>query len=724
MTASFKERIHTSIGNPSLQAALDGNAERRRNARLTAYTSLPEDLQVLRLRAHTVRQNVIEHLDDYLEQFITHAKTNGIQVQRAHGGADAVAMILALARQSGAKKIVKSKTMIGEEIELNHALEAAGYEVIETDLGEWIVQLRGERPAHIITPAVHLRRDDVGRLFEQKIGLPYTEDIPTLTAAARRTLRQAFLTADLGISGVNFGVAENGALCLVTNEGNGRMCTTLPPVHIAVMGIERLVPNLDDLALMLSLLPRSATGQKLSVYTSLIYGPRREGEVDGPGQRHLILLDNGRSRLRHSPMQEALYCIRCGACLNACPVFRELGGHAYVGIHGIPTPYPGPIGSVISPGLFGSNEFGNLARASSLCGACQEACPVNIDLPGLLLKIKAGYAPQVAIPESTTQSPGREVESVSQKTGTVVINPAKPVHVPLVLNIGLRGFSWFAAGAHRFSFAQRVADVFSPLLARAGWLKFPAFTGWGLSRDFPQPVHKTFQDRWKTRQVRDGGTSGSNLTSTVGKEPPAFEAATTSATGTADPVKSSDNSMINQAFLADQALSARFQTELELLGGTFIACDPDTLAEKILAYLEVNQIRQLYAWEDDFLPSGLPLALHKAGIEITYTPDPSLPAGLTGALAGVADTGTLVLPGGKGQPQTASLLLETHLVILDAERILPTLSQAFRLPEVSSASSVSLISGPSRTADIEMTLTIGVHGPRNLVVFCVRPKNL
>ncbi len=270
--------------------------------------------------------------------------------------------------------------MVTEEINLNHALEAEGMRVVETDLGEYIVQLRGERPAHIITPAVHLRRDDVGKLFHEKLGIPYTEDIPTLTDTARKVLRDVFLNADVGISGVNFGVAETGTICVVSNEGNARMVTTLPPVHIALMGMERLVRNLDDLAIMLSLLARSATTQKLSVYTQFIHSPF-------PGQeRHLILLDNGRTRLLHSPLKESLYCIRCGACMNACPVFREIGGHGY---HSV---YPGPIGSVISAGFFGS-DFVPLAQASSLCGACKEACPVDIDLPKLLTRVRAGKSP-------------------------------------------------------------------------------------------------------------------------------------------------------------------------------------------------------------------------------------------------------------------------------------------------------------------------------------------
>jgi len=399
MADLFRSHIRESLNNPTLQSALDNNAERRMGARPTAFASLPEDLQTMRQRARLVRADVIANLPGYLEQFIASCQANGILVHRATDASQAVQIFLDIARQHGAKLVSKSKTMVGEEIHFNPALEQAGLRVVETDLGEYIVQLRGELPSHIITPAVHLTRADVGRLFEEKLGLPYTDEIPVLTTAARRVLRQTFLDTDIGVSGVNFGVAETGTLVVVTNEGNGRMVTTLPPVHVALMGAERLLPTLADLALLLYLLPRSATGQKLSVYTSLIHGPRRDDELDGPHERHIILLDNGRLALRGTPLEEALYCIRCGACLNACPVFREIGGHAYVGIHGAGTPYPGPIGSVISPALFGIDEFGHLARASSLCGACKENCPVDIDLPKLLLRIRS-YPSSTSFPPS------------------------------------------------------------------------------------------------------------------------------------------------------------------------------------------------------------------------------------------------------------------------------------------------------------------------------------
>src|SRR4030043_322979 len=334
MVDAFHSRIKTSLADANLQLALDANAEKRIKVRQAAFESLPNPKQ-LRTRAHNVREDVIEHLDVYLETFITRAHENGVIVHRAADANQAVNIVMEIASQKEAKLIAKSKTMVSEEIRLNPALEEHGFQVVETDLGEYIVQLRGEAPSHIITPAVHLRRQDVGKLFEEKLGLPYTEDISVMTNAARSTLRQVFLAADFGISGVNFGVAETGTLCVVTNEGNGRMVTTIPRTHIALMGIEGMVPTMDDLALMLSLLPRSATGQKLSVYTSLLTSPRRMDDPDGPQERHIILIDNGRFEVRRSELSEILYCIRCGACLNACPVFREIGGHAYVGRNGM-----------------------------------------------------------------------------------------------------------------------------------------------------------------------------------------------------------------------------------------------------------------------------------------------------------------------------------------------------------------------------------------------------
>ncbi len=681
MTNPFQSQIHNALTNPDLQAALDANAERRIRVRQEAFASL-QDPYGLRQRAHRVRAEVIAHLDQYLEQFVEQAQRNGMIVHQAADAAEAIQIILKITTQHAAKLVAKSKTMLGEEIELNHALEKTGLQVVETDLGEYIVQLRGERPAHIITPAVHLSRKEVGQTFHEKLGEPLTEDIPTMTAVARRILRNVFLKADIGISGVNFGVAETGTLCILTNEGNGRMVTSVPPVHIALMGIERLVPALDDLALMLTLLPRSATGQKLTVYTSLLHGPRRSNEVDGPRERHLVLVDNGRRRISRSPLSEILYCIRCGSCLNACPVFRELGGHAYVGIHGQLTSYPGPIGSVLSPVLFSQNEFSNLARASSLCGACKEACPVDIDLPKLLLRVRAGGIE--AQPEHT------------------------PGNIPFALKWGLKIFSQAASHPALFAAAQKLAGIAGWLLAPTQpWLRLPALTGWGYSKDFPRPSEQSFQNRWPRRQA---STPASRPRQLLDPNMEAIQDRSASQTNAATPA-------------VPQSLRERFALELENLGGEVVFCRSENITNAILAFLKERAITNIKSWEEnpEFLPPGILEAIQGAGIQVSYTPDAHAQAGLTGAVAAAAETGSVLVQSGPGRPLTASLLPEIHLVVLNESQIKASVAEVLNVVKTANPppAALALISGPSRTADIEMTLTIGVHGPREIHVFCI-----
>ena len=486
MTDAFHSHIRAALANDALQKALDGNAEKRLSARSLMIDPLGAEWEAMRQRAHAVRAEVIAHLDECISAFTRAVAGNGVHVHRAETSSQALEIIDQIVGESGAKLVAKSKSMVTEEIGLNRHLEAQGIRVVETDLGEYIIQLRGEPPAHIITPAVHLRRQDVGVTFQEKLGIPYTDDIPTLVAVARQRLREVFLQAEIGLSGVNFGVVQDGTLCLVTNEGNGRMVTTLPPVHIALMGMERMLPTRQDLALMLHLLPRSATGQKLSVYTSLIRSPATWAQ-GSPRQRHLVLLDNGRSRISASPLAEALYCIRCGACLNTCPIFREIGGHAYVNTSGEGSPYPGPIGAVLSTALFGAEGYGHLARASTLCGACKDACPVDIDLPGMLLRVRAGKVSEAAQAQAEP-------------------NP------PAVLALGLRAFTWMATSPRRFALAQRMAGIFSRPIAPGGWIKTPRFTGWGYSKDFPRPARRPLRDRFNNQaqaiaQQADGASA-------------------------------------------------------------------------------------------------------------------------------------------------------------------------------------------------------------------------
>jgi L-lactate dehydrogenase complex protein LldF len=530
-------------------------------------------------------------------------------------------------------------------------LEKAGIDVVETDLGEYIVQLRHERPSHIITPAAHLTKEQVAELFHEKLGIPYTVDIPTLTATARKVLREVFLTADVGLSGVNFGVAETGAICIVTNEGNARMVTTLPPVHIALMGMERLVPTLDDLSLMLSLLPRSATGQKLTVYTQLLHKPFPNQ------QRHLILLDNGRSRLRKSPLKESLYCIRCGACLNACPVFRELSGHAYIGSDLSIAPYPGPIGSVISPGLLGEN-YVQLAQASSLCGACKEVCPVDIDLPKLLTRVRAGMA---------TADDGSKTAGGAGLTWTT--------------RLFLLIFARAASNPMLFALSQKFAALGTFLLApRSGWVRMPAFTGWGYSKDLPRFAGQTFRERYQDRDVQ-----AVNLP--VPK--PSMTASPDSATRPLPDVQ--------------------FTHELTTLGGHVVSTHNPT--QTVIEFLRSRGVKKIHL-EPNTLDE---MILQVAGIEFTHEPDPQILVGVTKACCGLADTGSILVTNGAGDPLKASLLPEVHIAILNVADILPSLPDA--MPLVKNAGAAVFITGPSRTADIEMTLTIGVHGPKEIHVF-------
>ena len=694
--SDFRERIRASLANETLQNALDANAERRVSGRIAAFESLP-DWRERRQQAHAVRAEVIEHLEEYLETFISNAERNGIIVHRAKDAAEAIRVVLSVTenlpqRRGGHREkpkvirrnpsssvaeilVAKSKSMVTEEINLNHELEAEGIRVVETDLGEYIVQLRNEKPAHIITPAVHLRREDVAKLFQEKLGIPYTEDIPTLTSTARNILREVFLTADVGISGVNFGIAETGGICIVSNEGNARMVTTLPPVHIALMGMERLVRSLDDLALMLSLLARSATTQKLSVYTQLVHSPFPDQ------QRHLILLDNGRTRLRSSPLKESLYCIRCGACLNACPVFREIGGHGYRSI------YPGPIGSVISAGFFGA-DFVPLAQASSLCGACKEACPVDIDLPKLLTRVRAGGSPSL-------EGKGSRGE---RETG--LSTPGK---------IFLRMYSLVARNPRLFTFSQKLAAlgtrIVSPL---SDHVRLPAFTGWGYSKDLPRFAGTTFRERFRKLE-------GDSLPSQADRHIEKQVQIETSISGR--PVPDQD------------AMISQFVQELTRVNGNVVCVSSRELTQTIIDLLNTRQITQVHL-EPNLLDEVL---MEKAGIAAKYSPDPALRAGITPhvslnwkktcgvtkAVCGLADTGSILIADGEGNPLQASLLPEIHIAVLRISDLLPTMADAMTLPIVSQSRAAVFITGPSRTADIEMSLTIGMHGPGELHVFLV-----
>ena len=344
----FFEASRAAVKDHELRRKL-ANASGRHLEHLAEVVADFPPYEAERDRAREIKADAIGRLDELLAQLKERLEAAGCKVFFAANAAEARDYVLGVARECGAKRVVKGKSMTSEEIDLNPAFEAAGIEAIETDLGEYIVQMRGERPSHIITPAIHLSKEDIGHLFANKFGIPYTSEPEALTAVARQRLREAFLTAELGVAGVNFAIAETGTLVMVENEGNGRLCSSMPETFVALMGIEKVIPRLADLSHFLEILARTATGQKLTTYTTLLTGPRRPGELDGPRAMHVVILDNGRRAMLADPvLREALYCLRCGACLNVCPVYRRIGGHAYGATYG------GPIGSIVSPSLFGS----------------------------------------------------------------------------------------------------------------------------------------------------------------------------------------------------------------------------------------------------------------------------------------------------------------------------------------------------------------------------------
>ncbi|HVB10748.1 MAG TPA: lactate utilization protein B, partial [Bacillota bacterium] len=446
---TFAERVTIALDDIRLRENITRSTTRFAAQRLAALGQL-EDAPGLKARGRAIRADAIARLDELHEQLRQNIESRGGHVHRAAEPSAVTRLVVEIARAHGARRVVKSKSMVSEEVALNDALAEAGIESLETDLGEYIIQLAGEMPAHLIAPALHKSRAEAAEL----LGAPADTEAEALTALARARLRERFLAADIGITGGNFLVADTGGVVIVTNEGNDRMCTSLPRVHIAIVGVEKIIAHAADLPDMLCLLTRSATGQKISVYVSLIDGPRQAGETDGPEEFHLILLDNGRTRLRGTSHEEVLYCIRCGACLNVCPVYRQIGGHAYGSV------YPGPIGAVLSPLL--DPAFAVLPKASSLCGACWEACPVGIHLHDQLVELRQEGA-------------------------------AKAPRSQRLLFAGWAA-AWSSAAAYNAFF--RVGRALQGVLPHhGGWIsRAPSLLGgWTSSRDLPPIAGRTFR---------------------------------------------------------------------------------------------------------------------------------------------------------------------------------------------------------------------------------------
>ena len=461
--SGMRDRVIRQMEKVSQRTAVAKATRHHYHTRKKQWAKMAEEgrLQPLRDWVRDVKNQALNNNSQVVAQFKAALEARGGHVHFAATAEDAVRQVVEIASAHGAKLAVKAKSMASEEIQLNPGLEKAGIEPVETDLGEYIVQLAGEPPVHIVGPALHLTRYDVAELFEEKLGQPMSPDPEALTAVARRVLREKFLQADIGITGGNAGIAETGTVVLFTNEGNGRMVTSLPRVMVTVIGLEKMVSTWADFEPILTLLPRSATGQNSTVYVSAITGPRREGEIDGPEELHVIILDAGRSQLLGTKYQEALRCFRCGACLNCCPVFRQLGGHAYG------TTYGGPIGVTITPLMKGFMENADLLDACSLCGACTEACAVQIPLHHFIRDQKEQRAQS-----AYTSSMERFV---------------------------FRVWSWAWSSPGRYRLVARLAKWLSRPFSKDGYLTWhPGPLGaWGAGREFPAPAARSLRDRWE-----------------------------------------------------------------------------------------------------------------------------------------------------------------------------------------------------------------------------------
>ena len=466
---AFKDNAHKALADVQLQKALGNVRAGFIDKRAAAAGRLPE-FEALRDAARDIKNHTLAHLDLYLEAYEKNVTAAGGHVHFARTAQEACDLVTGICKAQGARTVTKGKSMVSEEIGLNAAIEAAGMKAIETDLGEYIIQLRGEAPSHIIAPAVHLTKEQVEQDFRRiHADLPPERDLTkpeALLGEARAVLRERFLESDVGITGANFLIAETGTSVIVTNEGNGDLTQILPPVHIVIASIEKIVPTLEDAAQIMRVLARSATGQDMTVYSTFSTGPRRAGDVDGPQQYHVVLVDNGRSAMLGTEFEDMLRCIRCGACMNHCPVYHAVGGHAYGWV------YPGPMGAVLTPSLIGVDKGGHLPNASTFCGRCESVCPVRIPLPKLMRHWRE-----------------REFER----------------HLaPAAMRYGLGFWAFFA---RRPALYRLVTAMAMPVMGFFGRTKgrfaaLPLASGWTKGRDMPAPQGKTFQSQWRARGGR------------------------------------------------------------------------------------------------------------------------------------------------------------------------------------------------------------------------------
>ena len=710
---SFPKAASVALGDSQLRRNLAKATGTIRAKRAAVVEELP-DWAALRAAGRASKDASLAALDQHLAALESAVAAAGGRVHWANDGSEACSIVASIARSHGLDEVVKVKSIVTDEIKLNDALEAAGVRAVETDLAELIIQLAGEGSSHILVPAIHKNRREIRDVFARELGLPDLSDEPeALTEAARLHLRRKFLDARMGVSGANFAVAETGTVCVFESEGNGRMCTTLPEVLVTVMGVEKLVPAWRDMEVFLQLLPRSSTGERMNPYTSFWTGVR---PGDGPREFHLVLLDNGRTRVLADQVgRQALRCIRCSACHNVCPVYSRVGGHAYESV------YPGPIGAILTPQLQGMKSGRSLPYASSLCGACYEVCPVEIDIPRVLVHLRGRVV---------DTEPSWKPEKAAMKAMYRVFSSRRS-----------------------FERAQRAARLGARPLVRGGRgegqgriprLPWP-LSGWTDTRDLPEPPAETFRDWWR-RERGEGaapapsGRDESDFDRDIGGKSHSQGSAAPAVAPAAAENGDARAAILGRvrAALADRPAPVEVPREyrreshmqrteiVDLFAGrageyraTVRRVAPAELPATLAALCAERGARRLA------VPLDLPPQWRPGDVELVEDAGLSpqqldvLDGALTGCALGIAETGTLVLDGGAAQGRRAlTLVPDYHLCVVAIDQIVELVPEAVaRLePAIEAGRPLTFVSGPSATSDIELNRVEGVHGPRTLHV--------
>jgi iron-sulfur cluster protein len=699
---SFPAKAREALADSQLRANLGRATRTIRDKRARVVGEVP-DWEQLRSAGAAAKDRALGRLDSELERLESAVVAAGGQVHWASDGAEACAVVARIARSHGFDELVKVKSIVSDEIELNEALAGCGITAVETDLAELIVQLGHDSQSHILVPAIHRNRAEIRELFRRELDRPDLTDEPAaLAEAARLHLRQKFLSARMGVSGANFAVAETGTVCVVESEGNGRMCTTLPEVLVTLMGVEKILSSWQDMEVFLQLLPRSSTGERMNPYTSFWTGVR---EGDGPREFHLVLIDNGRTNALADELgRQALRCIRCSACLNVCPVYSRVGGHAYESV------YPGPIGAILTPQLRGVEAAGSLPYASSLCGACGDVCPVKIEIPRLLTHLRARERS-----EASSADPER---------------------------LAMRGLYRAFSSRAGYERTQRLARLGSRPLARNGKLpRVPGpLAGWTMSRDLPAPAKESFRDWWLRTRGESHTSDGASVpirpaTTRSTFSPPNVDRAGDSRSTVLARVRATLSADIDAegsdpAERRYRTVDDRSREEIVSLFAERVAeyrATVDRVSEEQVA-AQVAAICQAHGTRRLGVPADLAAAWRPDGVELVEDDGLSaheldrLDGALTACAAGIAETGTFVLDGGPGQGRRAlTLVPDLHVCVIAEDQIAGLVPEAVaRLePAVREGRPLTFVSGPSATSDIELDRVEGVHGPRILHVLVV-----